>query len=67
LRSTADRLPATTLVSGCLPGPPMRDEGEPGGFFGLVGPVLQRALRRQMRTYLEDLKDMLETRGQPQR
>jgi hypothetical protein len=45
----------------------MRDEGEPGGFFGLVGPVLQRALRRQMRTYLEDLKDMLETRGQPQR
>jgi uncharacterized protein YndB with AHSA1/START domain len=44
-----------------------RNEGEPGGFFGLVGPLLQRALRRQVRTNLENLKDMLEARGQPQR
>jgi hypothetical protein len=43
-----------------------RIEGEPGGFFGLVGPVLERALRRQMRTNLETLKDLLEARGQPQ-
>jgi len=44
-----------------------RNEGEPGGFFGLVGPVLERALRRQMRTTLENLNDLLEARGQPQR
>jgi uncharacterized protein YndB with AHSA1/START domain len=43
-----------------------RNEGEPGGFFGLVGPLLERALSRQMRTNLENLKDMLEARGQPQ-
>ncbi len=40
-----------------------RNEGEPGGFFRLVGPVLERALRRQMRTNLENLKDLLEARG----
>jgi uncharacterized protein YndB with AHSA1/START domain len=39
------------------------NEGEPGGFFGLVGPLLERALGRQMRTNLENLKDMLEARG----
>lgn len=44
-----------------------RNEGELGGFFGLVGPVLQSALRRQMRTNLENLKDLLEAKGQPQR
>jgi uncharacterized membrane protein len=44
-----------------------RNEGEPGGFFGLVGPLLERAFRRQTRTNLENLKDLLEARGQPQR
>jgi uncharacterized protein YndB with AHSA1/START domain len=37
-----------------------RIEAEPGGFFGLVGPVLERVIRRQMRTNLETLKDLLE-------
>jgi uncharacterized protein YndB with AHSA1/START domain len=40
-------------------------EAEPGGFFGLAGPVLQRAIRRQMRTNLKTLKNLLEGRGQP--
>jgi uncharacterized protein YndB with AHSA1/START domain len=40
------------------------NEGEPGGFFGLVGPLLERALGRQMRTNLGNLKDMLEARGE---
>jgi uncharacterized protein YndB with AHSA1/START domain len=39
-----------------------RIEAEPGGFFGLIGPVLERAIRRQMRTNLETLKDLLEGR-----
>jgi hypothetical protein len=38
-------------------------EGEPGGFFGLVGPVLEMAGRRQFRTDLENLKDLLEAQG----
>jgi uncharacterized membrane protein len=38
-------------------------EGEPGGFFGLVGPLLERVGRRQLRTDLENLKDLLEARG----
>jgi uncharacterized membrane protein len=42
-----------------------RIEAEPGSFFGLVGPVLERAIRRQMRTSLETLKDLLEARRQP--
>jgi len=37
-----------------------RIEAEPGGFFRLVEPVLERAIRRQMRTNLETLKDLLE-------
>jgi hypothetical protein len=37
-----------------------RIEAEPGGFFGLVGPVLEGVIRRQMRTNLETLKDLLE-------
>jgi uncharacterized membrane protein len=41
-----------------------RIEGEPGGFFGLVGPMLEKVLRRQMRTNLETLKDLLEAKGQ---
>ena len=38
-------------------------EGEPGGFFGLVGPLLERVGRRQLSTDLENLKDLLEARG----
>ncbi len=38
-------------------------EGEPGGFFGLAGPLLERVGRRQFRTDLENLKDLLEARG----
>jgi hypothetical protein len=38
-------------------------EGEPGGFFRLVGPVLEMAGRRQFRTDLENLKDLLEAQG----
>ena len=38
-------------------------EGEPGSFFGLVGPLLERVGRRQFRTDLENLKDLLEARG----
>jgi uncharacterized membrane protein len=38
-------------------------EGEPGGFFGLVGPLLERMGRRQLRTDLENLKDLLEARS----
>jgi uncharacterized protein YndB with AHSA1/START domain len=39
-----------------------RIETEPGGFFGLVGPVLERVIKRQMRTNLETLKALLEGR-----
>jgi len=35
-------------------------QGEPGGFFRLVGPLLERAGRRQFRADLQSLKDMLE-------
>ena len=42
-----------------------RIEEELGGFFGVVGAVLERALRRQMQTNLETLKDLLEARGLP--
>jgi uncharacterized membrane protein len=38
-------------------------EGEPGGFFGLVGPLLERVGRRQLRTDLENLKDLLGARS----
>ena len=40
-------------------------EGEPGGFFGLAAPLLERAGRRQFGTDWETLKDLLEARGQP--
>jgi uncharacterized membrane protein len=43
-----------------------RIEAEPGGFFGLVGPVLERVIRRQMRTNLETLKALLEGRKEGQ-
>jgi len=39
-----------------------RIETEPGGFFGIVGPVLERVIRRQLRTNLVTLKDLLEER-----
>jgi uncharacterized protein YndB with AHSA1/START domain len=35
-------------------------EGEPGGFFRLAQPLLERAGRRQFRADLQSLKDMLE-------
>ncbi len=35
-------------------------EGEPGGFFRLVGPLLEMAGRRQFRADLGNLKDLLE-------
>jgi uncharacterized protein YndB with AHSA1/START domain len=38
-------------------------EGEPGGFFRLVGPLLKAAGRRQFRADLENLKDLLEAQG----
>ena len=38
-------------------------EGEPGGFFRLAEPLLERAVQRQFRADLGTLKDMLETRG----
>ena len=37
-------------------------EGEPGGFFKLADPLIERALRRQIRADLETLKDLLEAR-----
>jgi len=38
-------------------------EGEPGGFFRLVGPLLEVAGRRQFKTDLANLKDLLEARS----
>ncbi len=35
-------------------------EGEPGGFFRLVGPLLETAGRRQFRADLGNLEDLLE-------
>ena len=40
-------------------------EGEPGGFFRLAGPLLERAGRRQFKAALETLKDLLEAQGAP--
>jgi uncharacterized protein YndB with AHSA1/START domain len=40
-------------------------EGEPGGFFGLVGGLFEKAGQRQVRNDLETLKDMLESRSSP--
>ena len=37
-------------------------EGEPGGFFKLADPLIERALKRQIRADLETLKDLLEAR-----
>ena len=38
-------------------------EGEPGSFFRLAGPLVERAGRRQFRAVLETLKDLLEAQG----
>ena len=38
-------------------------EGEPGNFCRLAGPLLERAGRRQFRTDLENVKDLLEAQG----
>jgi uncharacterized protein YndB with AHSA1/START domain len=38
-------------------------EGEPGGFFKLAEPLIERALKRQVRTDMETLKDLLEAEG----
>ncbi len=37
-------------------------EGEPGGFFKFADPLIERALKRQVRNDLETLKDLLEAR-----
>jgi hypothetical protein len=39
-------------------------EAEPGGFFRLTGPIVERAAKRQLRNDVETLKDLLETHGQ---
>ncbi len=38
-------------------------EGEPGGFFKLADPLIERALKRQVRADLETLKGLLEAQG----
>ncbi len=38
-------------------------EGEPGGFFKLADPLIERALKRQVKADLETLKDLLEAQG----
>jgi uncharacterized protein YndB with AHSA1/START domain len=37
-------------------------EGEPGGFFKLADPLIERAIQRQVRADLETLMDLLEAR-----
>ena len=39
-------------------------EAEPGGFFKLVGPLLERAGSRQFNADLQSLKDLLESRDE---
>jgi uncharacterized membrane protein len=38
-------------------------EGEPGGFFKLAEPLVERAVRRQIQADYEQLKDILEARA----
>jgi uncharacterized membrane protein len=38
-------------------------EGEPGGFFKLAEPLVERAVKRQIQTDYEQLKDILEARS----
>jgi hypothetical protein len=37
-------------------------EGEPGGFFKLAEPLVQRAIKREMEANFATLKDILEAR-----
>jgi uncharacterized protein YndB with AHSA1/START domain len=52
---TFEQVPAGTRLSRAV-------EGEPGGFFKLADPLIERALKRQIRVDLETLKDLLEAR-----
>ena len=38
-------------------------EMQPGRFFKIAGPLLEKAAKRQVRKDLQTLKDMLEARG----
>jgi carbon monoxide dehydrogenase subunit G len=38
-------------------------EGEPGGFFKLAEPLVERAIRREMETNFATLKDVLESQS----
>lgn len=38
-------------------------EGEPGGFFRLAEPLVERGVRRELEGNLANLKDILESRG----
>lgn len=38
-------------------------EAEPGGFFRITGPLLEKAVRRQFRKELKTLKGVLEARS----
>jgi uncharacterized protein YndB with AHSA1/START domain len=38
-------------------------EGEPGGFFKLAEPLVERAVRRQMQADFDQLKDILEAQS----
>lgn len=38
-------------------------EGEPGGFFKLAEPLVERAVKRELEGNTETLKDILESRG----
>lgn len=40
----------------------MVGEGEPGSFFRLVGPLVEKAGRRQVKNDLETLKDIVESK-----
>lgn len=67
-RSTGGPIPFTfsyTLLDASTAGTEFTHtgEGEPGAFFGLVGPLLDRALKRQFRHDLETLKDLLEAKA----
>jgi hypothetical protein len=38
-------------------------EGEPGSFFKLADPLIERFFKRQIKSDLETLKDLLEAQG----
>jgi Polyketide cyclase / dehydrase and lipid transport len=49
---TFEEVPAGTRLTRAV-------EGEPGGFFKLADPLIERALKRQVRADLETIKDLL--------